>query len=100
LKLFDPDDGGAKEAVDPAFASGAAVADSDGTIAKAFEENESEREPSKSISTLLAVAGAAGPAGAAEDAEKKYKDIMSTRPTKWYFSKTINYCCLNILLRK
>lgn len=81
MKLFDPDDGAAKEAVDPTFASGAAVADSDGTTAKAFEENESEREPSKSISTLLAVAGAA------EDAEKKYKDVMSTRPTKWYFSK-------------
>lgn len=90
MKLFDPDDGAAKEAVDPTFASGAAVADSDGTTAKAFEENESEREPSKSISTLLPVAGAAGPAGAAgaaEDAEKKYKDVMSTRPTKWYFSK-------------
>lgn len=92
MKSFDPDDGAAKEAVDPTFASGAAVADSDGTIDKVFEENESEREPSKSISTFLVVAGAAGaagPAGAAEDAEKKYKDIMSTRPSNWYFSNTL-----------
>ena len=80
---MDPDGGAAKEAVDPAFASGAAVADAAGTRDNAFEENESEREPSKSISTLLVVAGAAGAA------EKKYKDIMGTRPSKCYFSKKV-----------
>lgn len=85
MKLLDPDDGAAKEAVDPTFASGAAVAGSAGTRDNAFEENESEREPSKSISMLLDVAGAVGAA------EKKYKDkdIMSTRPGKCYFSKKL-----------
>ena len=63
---MDPDGAAAKEAVDPEFASGAAVADAAGTRDNAFEEDESEREPSKSISTLLVVAGAA---------KKKYKDI-------------------------
>ena len=79
-KLLDPDGAAAKEAVDPEFASGAAVADAAGTRDNAFEEDESEREPSKSISTLLVVAGAA---------KKKYKDIMSTRPSKCYFSKKV-----------
>lgn len=44
------------------------VADEDGTRANAFEENGSDRELNKSISTLSATAGAA---------KKKYKVIMS-----------------------
>jgi hypothetical protein len=47
---LDPDDGAAKEAVEPVFASGVAVADVAGTRGNAFEENESDSEPSKSIS--------------------------------------------------
>lgn len=44
------------------------IFDVEGTRANAFEENDSDREPNKSISTLLAGAGAAN---------KKHKDIMN-----------------------
>ena len=48
---------------DPAFARTSAsddvVGGSDGTTANEFEENESDSEPSKSISGLIDVAGAA-----------------------------------------
>lgn len=67
MKLLDPDDGAAKEVVEPVFASGVAVADVVGTRGNAFEENESDREPSKSISALLEVVGAAA---------KKHKDVI------------------------
>lgn len=74
---MDPDDGAAKEVVEPVFvASGVAVADVAGTRGNAFEENESDREPSKSISPLLEVVGAAG---------KKHK-VMSTK---------LGTCCLS-----
>lgn len=59
MKLLGPDDGSAKEAVEPAFASGVAFADVAGTRGNAFEENESDREPRRSISTLLEEVGAA-----------------------------------------
>lgn len=59
MKLLDPEDGAAKEAVEPVFASVAAVADVAGTRDNAFEENESDREPRKSTSTLLEVVEAA-----------------------------------------
>lgn len=74
---MDPDDGAAKEVVEPVFASGVAVADVAGTRGNAFEENESDREPSKSISPLLEVVGAAG---------KKHKEVMSTK---------LGTCCLS-----
>lgn len=79
MKLLDPADGAAKEAVEPVFVlpSGVVVADVAGTRAKAFEENESDREPSKSTSTLLDVAGAA---------EKKHKRYYHCRS----LFKTIN----------
>jgi len=51
------------------FASGDTITDVAGTRGKAFEENESNREPSKSISPKLEVAGAAG---------KKHIDVIST----------------------
>lgn len=50
LKLLDPNDGAAKEAVEPLFASGVAVAGVSSTGGNAFEEKESDREPRKSIS--------------------------------------------------
>lgn len=59
--LFDPDDAAAaKDAAEPLFAltSGFVVADVAGTKAKLLEEN-SDSEPSKSISALLEVTGAA-----------------------------------------
>jgi len=69
LKLLDPEDGAAKEAVEPVFASGVEIPDVAGTRGSAFEENESDKEPSKSISPKLEVVGAAG---------KKHTDVMSS----------------------
>lgn len=65
--LLDPDCAGAKGPAEPllAKASGVEVADVDGTKANAFEETDSESEPSKSTSTFFEVTGAA---------EKKHKN--------------------------
>ena len=67
--LLDPDSAAAKGGAEPllAWASGVVVADVAGTKANAFEENESESEPSKSISTFLEVT---------EAAEKKHKAML------------------------
>lgn len=81
MKLLGPDDGSAKEAVEPAFASGVAFADVAGTRGNAFEENESDREPRRSISTLLEVVGEAEILEEVGAAVKKHKDVMSTKPS-------------------
>ena len=55
-----------------------AVADAEGTKDNAFEENDSDREPSRSISTLFAAAGTA---------KKKNKDIMSIKPNNFFLQR-------------
>lgn len=74
------DGAAAKEAVESRFTlpSGFEVADAEGTRANALEENDSDRELNKSISTILAPAGAA---------KKKHKDIMSIKPNKCYLQR-------------
>lgn len=63
LITADPDGIAADAGADPAFprtaASDVVVAGPDGTRANEFEENDSDREPSKSISGLIDVAGTA-----------------------------------------
>lgn len=63
LITLDADGVATNVIAEPEFAwasvSNVVVGDVVGTMANAFEENESDREPSKSISTLFEVAGAA-----------------------------------------